>query len=153
MRNAFLILLTVFASCKKQDPDSKTTIPAPITTHGTIIQDNRLIGGWRLDSIRVDSVVTVNNLSFSTAPFTDSIVFSNDHLKSFAWLIGTGYIDATSGFFDTWDTPHTDSLFIHSNQSYNVYLSYKYLINNSSLTIALPHPVNGHYRNELHYNK
>lgn len=125
-------------SCSKKESQETTPTPSPVTPSNPPVQDSRFIGGWVLDSIRGDSSFIPQSqihLIPHLSPPCDSMVFSSNHFVGYGWA-STYYYSATS-MWDKWDTPYSDSLFIHAYSAQQVYIGYKYTMGINKFTLEI----------------
>ena len=132
-----LLLIVWLASCKKNEIVKAT--PTSSNNTSPIMQDNRLLGGWRLDSMQWG---TQMSYSVGNGVLTDSI-----HFSYFSWSLNspvTGFeffhIDSNvvtplpDAYF--WDTSTSDSLFFRvGNHSQDASFSFKFFINGNKLIL------------------
>lgn len=141
MKNLFLIVLIIFStiSCKKNETSAPSSTQTQNNTQ-TIIQDNRLLGGWRLDSMLWGSTISY---STGNGELTDSIRFSDYSTNGnspvpdfhFFFISGNTITPLPDSYF--WDTSSLDSLYFRTgNHGHSAASSYKFSINGNRLIIT-----------------
>ena len=137
MKILLLLLIVCLTSCKKNEIIATT--PTSSNNTSPILQDNRLLGGWRLDSMQWG---TQMGYSEGNGVLTDSIHFSyfswsvNSPVTGFEFfLIDTGVVTPMPDAY-FWDTSTSDSLFFRlGNHSQDASGSYKFFINGNKLVL------------------